>query len=416
MSNRKLRERKFRREAEAVQMGVEAAAKASGLSSVSAANAFTAASPAQKAAAVQGSAAVKQAAQINTTNLSTNATYVPSTGNSLGGNTANTGLGSVIVSQAPAAVPAAQQLQPAPVKPPPTVVAQPAQVQTPAPTPQYSATVPLPAPVNAPTVLPATSGNGPGTVYTAPTAAEPERAYIPPSGGSSDTDWESVSAPQAAPNALTIPPKGKDVFTPPKAAAIITPLAGPKPSLFARFMMWLGFSKTPPPATVHGEAMTRMDAAGSVVRRARSGDQNAMAIIDMTRRNAADGDIQAQLGYTAIETYIKSHPVDGLSTMAGEDDCDVYRVAVKLAEGPPLTDQKIRLGTARYSPPEFKAFRHGYYHPDVIPLDDGIHPVILAAINSGRIVSMARRLQKVRCGALTLKAYDVNIGWELEGE
>jgi hypothetical protein len=185
-----------------------------------------------------------------------------------------------------------------------TAVVAPKPAPIPAPAP-YVAPAPAPAAVIAP---PAPKVVDRGTYAPVPYEA-PAAAYIPPSGG-------GMAAPEPA--VSWSPPKLEPLVK--SAAPIATPVAlavAPKPGLFARFMAWLGFVKKTE-AKIAGDApMSRLEAAGSLVRRARQGDQNAMAIIVMARQNAGTGNVQAKLAVACIKKYIETHPV-GPTSFAGD--------------------------------------------------------------------------------------------------
>jgi hypothetical protein len=171
-----------------------------------------------------------------------------------------------------------------------------------APAAVIQAAPPPPPPPPAPKVV--DRGTYAPVPYEAPAAA-----YIPPSGG-------GMAAPEPA--VSWSPPKQEPLVK--SAAPIATPVAlavAPKPGLFARFMAWLGFVKKTE-AKIAGDApMSRLEAAGSLVRRARQGDQNAMAIIVMARQNAGTGNVQAKLAVACIKKYIETHPV-GPTSFAGD--------------------------------------------------------------------------------------------------
>ena len=112
-----------------------------------------------------------------------------------------------------------------------------------------------------------------------------------------------------------------------KAASTATAIQVAHQSLWDRFLSFLGLtrkSKVAPPAQVGSEmvmtAKSVKAAAESVVRRVRSGDQNAMALMAMVRDNAAAGKPQAQMTLRYMRMYVDSHPIDGNATMGSEYD------------------------------------------------------------------------------------------------
>jgi len=249
--------------------------------------------------------------------------------------------------------------------------------------------------------------------YVAPSV---EAAYVPPSRKVEasapardeviDVEWEAPGTPTLARSTpamvLTDMPKSPVVPSSPNPRI--------RASLFARFMGWLGFTKI---ATMHGDPQqTRMQAAASLVRRARCGDQNAMAIIDVARVNAAKGSLQAKLGVEALQAYIKANPAG--ADMAGENDGDPsYRAAMHLADGPYLSTARISRGTAHYGSEEVEAFRQGFRNARNLPPFAASSPNT-QALQAGKTVGIAKRLQNLRLGA-PLKEYDTDIGWEIEG-
>lgn len=66
-----------------------------------------------------------------------------------------------------------------------------------------------------------------------------------------------------------------------------------------------------------GEDETLYDICGSIVRRARLGDQNAMAMMAATRDNAMNGNLLASVSMRLFAKYIDRNPVD--STMFGAE-------------------------------------------------------------------------------------------------
>jgi hypothetical protein len=95
------------------------------------------------------------------------------------------------------------------------------------------------------------------------------------------------------------------------------------PGLWDRFLSFLGLARKTieVPASIHGETNSESvkEAAESVVRRVRSGDQNAMALMAMVRDNAAAGNVRAKNSLRYMKMYIDKYPVGGAS-MGNEHD------------------------------------------------------------------------------------------------
>ncbi len=82
-------------------------------------------------------------------------------------------------------------------------------------------------------------------------------------------------------------------------------------------------------------------AAESLVRRARHGDQNAMGMIAMVRDHASNGVAQAKSAYAAIRQYIAKNPSQSVGMAKFGFEPRITVRAVKLANGPNLTAQRI---------------------------------------------------------------------------
>lgn len=242
-------------------------------------------------------------------------------------------------------------------------------------------------------------------------------------GGSSDpgpaqTPFDPGPAPQAIASNDPAAQAAAALVSPSTALAVTTPapLATPAASLslWARFWAWLGFGSktaTTPTAAVHGELD---DAIGSLVRRARAGDQNAMGIIAVMGKNAKAGNVRAKASADAMHAYITAHPVKD-ATMSAEPNDATFCEAIKIARGPTLFDNRI----ARFAHGEFgadgverAAFAHGVRNPHTAyPLK--LAPPVERAHRMGRTVGLARKLQAVRMHGSPLSHYDAQVGHEL---
>lgn len=151
--------------------------------------------------------------------------------------------------------------------------------------------------------------------------------------------------------------------------------------------------------TVHGDPIA--SGAADLVIRSRAGDQNAMAMIDMIRRNATTGIPAAKRSYAALVNFIKNNPAPGTAeevrtlqvagearglvgreTAHGSRDASVMRAAARLANGPRITTHRIA---------KFGADRSA----------------------TGRALIEAQKLQEVRRPGSLISAYNSMVGWEL---
>ncbi len=234
-------------------------------------------------------------------------------------------------------------------------------------------------------------------------------------GGMSATTMDPLTSVAAS----TSPAASTALAKTAPVTAVTTVVVQPSKSLWKRFLSFFGLGGSDAPvattATVHGEGplTSQASTAGSLVRRARAGDQNAMATIDMIRQNAASGSNPiARTSMALIWNYIRANPVPGTegATMGAEPSSRVdgsYVVAVKLAMGPPLSNTSVCRICEKFSKAECNAFVDGmYFRPP--PKDQK-----LAKANAfGRAVADARKIQAVRAGA-PIAMYDHASAWEL---
>jgi len=166
------------------------------------------------------------------------------------------------------------------------------------------------------------------------------------------------------------------------------------------------------------------DAAESLVKRARYGDQNAMAIIDLVGKNAKKGVPAAVKARALIAAYIQRNPVVGAEVettvpmlasshngMHGE--ASVKRAATHIADGAKVTHASIMGALSRFSTePEKGAFLHGVKHPaQITPSEYGSK--IELAHRAGRAMALAGKIQNVRRPGSRITAFDPVVGWEL---
>ncbi len=195
------------------------------------------------------------------------------------------------------------------------------------------------------------------------------------------------------------------------SAATIVPIE--KPGLLVR--IWRFFFGPPkaPVATVsaHGDfggdpSNTQQAASASLVRRARAGDQNAMATLNLIRENAAKGEAKAVSMYDLLLAYCRQNPVDGTSSSAVDK---AYVAAVRLSHGEPLSNSRIQDYAGTLSAGEEEAFVAGMYQRPSF----GSDPKSRRANFMGRTVGIARRLQAVRMPESQVSNYDHACAWEL---
>ncbi len=379
--------------------------------------------------------------------------YTPSTTNAVGSATPNAyqDVAKVAPYQAPVSayqIPVMTMPDAGGLKPPPA----------PAPAP-YAAPPPVPAPfVPAPFVPIPPSTSGGTNVRPLPVAPPPsshDPGYYPPDASGYSPSAPSYSPAPASPaspspsppspdpslsvtvassSPLAIPP-APPISVPGSASptsATSSPL--PSPSIWTRILRFFGFAKAPPapPVTVaaHGEplGMTQERVAVSLVRRARSGDQNAMATLDMIGKNARAGDVRAKRSYDLCLAYAKAHPegsdIGGegaawddvedeiLSLPQGSKSDPLFAQAIAISHGPLLTRDAI-MGYAASSfggEEEVYAFSEGMRTAAPLPYGDSRtgHASFL-----GAVMGIARRIQQARDSVEGLALYDARMRAEV---
>ncbi len=196
---------------------------------------------------------------------------------------------------------------------------------------------------------------------------------------------------------------------PTNAMNAVSKAVAPK-SLWQRFLAFLGFGPKVPAVTVHGETGDLRSMVASVVRRARNGDQNAMALMALVRNNAAKGHPRAMESAEHLNEYIRSNPVRGESNPRIGND-GTYADAVALSHGPKLHHPRVAAFLSNFSGEEQQAVAFGILHKDAANAN---HPIHSQAIRMGKIVGQARSIQAVRERGSSLKAFDPRVAWELE--
>jgi len=190
-------------------------------------------------------------------------------------------------------------------------------------------------------------------------------------------------------------------------AAIQSAIAPAKLSLWERFLAFLGFGTKTTTASVHGESSELQSMVESVVRRARNGDQNAMALIALVRDNAKTGHPKAQETFTLLQEYIRTNPVGGVASYPRIGIDHTYPDAVALSHGPLLTNPRIGKLLTRFGGQDQHAIRFGIENRHTL------HAAQHQGVRMGRILAHARRLQAVRMPHSSLSKFDHRVGWEL---
>jgi hypothetical protein len=230
-------------------------------------------------------------------------------------------------------------------------------------------------------------------------------------------------------------PQQQDDWTPPDTSAMqiasmpsaTVPPAVPKESFWKRLLALFGFGKKD--AAIHGEGSDLRSMTASVVRRARNGDQNAMALIALIRDNAKKGHPRAVESFEHLREYISTHPVDANPRIGGEPDFvaltqapgtrwagdSTYADAVALSHGPKLTNPRIGAFLSQFGGEEQAAVAFGIRHKGDAS-ERHSNRNVSRAIRMGKIVGQARSIQAVREDGSPVSAFDKGVGWELEGD
>lgn len=391
----------------------------------------------------------------------TGSTYVPSTGNAVGSATppAYVPVGSISapsVSAAPITAKAGANRQDVPMTL--TPISQVPVASSPAAQPSY-----VPGPQANP-VIPGTSSTYalPPAAYSPPaSSASAPAAAPPPAAGAPDAPAPASPLPPdpappdpAAASPLAVPPAAP-ISTPATATAAIVVAPAPAtvaPSVWTRILRFFGFSKAPaapaPTVSAHGEPMrgaqtqtpqTQEQVAVALVRRARAGDQNAMATLDLIGKNARAGNARAQKSFDLCMAYARANPPqasgiragiygeggswapddgtwddshdDGVMLPEGAKSDPLFADAVYLSHGPLLTDDAIIGYAARFGNEEMYAFSEGMRQAAPLPG----HPSdrVVATSREGAVMGIARRIQQVRQPGANLGHYDPRIAAEI---
>jgi hypothetical protein len=168
----------------------------------------------------------------------------------------------------------------------------------------------------------------PDQIYQGPAYQDPGSAQLPAGLPGDSTPWTPPEAQKTGD--AQVPDTHEPVVLTKTALAVSALPAVVAPSFFHRLLVWLHLvhdltntAKTSvATASIHGESNTASvkKNAESVVRRVRSGDQNAMAIMALVRDNAAAGESKAKLSLMYMRKYIEAYPIDGVGVQMGSED------------------------------------------------------------------------------------------------
>src|ERR1700690_838147 len=193
--------------------------------------------------------------------------------------------------------------------------------------------------------------------------------------------------------------------------------------------------------------LTQSDGAAQLVERARAGDQNAMAMLQMVGDNARAGSPKAKSGFGAVQRYIADHPaplsnweegaqIIGVLKNGDNSDEDVFETllslpryqdsnliqtaCVVLSMGPNWDNPRVHAldGLLEPQSPPQSAFRMG--------LENAGEPVIKTAsrqmppepegyLCAGHCIGMARKIQIMRDPSSPVGILCKGVEWELGG-
>jgi len=152
---------------------------------------------------------------------------------------------------------------------------------------------------------------------------------------------------------------------------------------------------------------------GEVIERARQGDQNAMAIIALVRRNSKKGNPRARTSFRLFKKYIDLHPVakfgNEVAYNAKKQNIQNLQSSVMFANGPNLSNQRIQKLYYTINPRDRRAFVSGLKSSRNALRGNQQFQLY----NIGQILDKARRIQNVRLPNSNITKFCPNIGWEL---
>ncbi len=256
-------------------------------------------------------------------------------------------------------------------------------------------------------------------------------------GGGALPDFAPPEEPQYEAYDGGLPADEPTVKAAPSAVQSAAIVKAPEEGFWKKLLALFGFGKKPAAATMSGDPTSLQGAIESIVRRARSGDQNAMALMALVRDNAKKGHPRAQQSYALLNEYVRNHPVNsnprigvdyvaltqavgaprlngelrsveyqiGVDPQLGADP--VFADAVALSHGPKLTNPRIGNMLSHFGGEAQSEIEFGMAHRDSPNRKRN------SGVNLGKILGHARRLQAVRMPGSSIKKFDANVGWEL---
>ncbi len=270
----------------------------------------------------------------------------------------------------------------------------------------------MPAPAPGPTYAPPAPDYQAQATYAPPTAAQGASWSAPTQDFSSQSGSASLaSAPSAGQPSSALVGSGMASGTTSLSTVTSQASAAPARTLWQRILAFFGFGpKTAAVSTVHGNPTTAHEAVGQLVRRARNGDQNAMAMIAEAAKQAKGGNRRAAMTVQMMHDYIKRNPA-GTSTISfGAEPSNVdplFAKAVALSHTGLLSNPRIGDTLAALSPEEQDAFLMGMQGRPT-------GKRALANANAaGYVVGQARKLQSLRMSHVPIGRHDALVAWEL---
>jgi hypothetical protein len=161
------------------------------------------------------------------------------------------------------------------------------------------------------------------------------------------------------------------------------------------------------------------DAAGSLVRRARSGDQNAMSLLKHIGENAKQGNGKARYAMKAVKSYIDANPPNTSGEFFGTEPDkgdSLMSVCVMLANGPPLSPQLVeKFASSMGSDDNAKLFIYGVVNCNHEGLSAFVNKLGAAGkvADFGRKVGKARALQIARTPTGPIAPFSSDAAWEM---
>lgn len=170
-----------------------------------------------------------------------------------------------------------------------------------------------------------------------------------------------------------------------------------------------------------GQAETQRKVAEAFCKRAREGDQNAMAMIALVRDNAKRRIPQAVSAFNFMQNFVKTNPVQPGSSFGAEQTVCVrpdMGGAILLANGPSLSNPRIRKVAASFGAEARGVLLEGLrkwqaQHDDIhTQLAERLDLIKRDILKMGRTIGKARALQALRANG-PIAAYNSKVAWEL---